>query len=159
MALLVRGDLHVLGATNVHTIKRCNVSTCTMDSRQRRCHLGKFLTHAFFETTDPSVTEEMKTKISDWHLLKPESLRPIRYLARSPAAHRYLPEIWMLASFHAVALQYYHVAQLVFAISSRTPSANFLDYSRNHQAMEQQVRHHLLHVVGIACPNARAQNT
>jgi hypothetical protein len=65
----------------------------------------------------------------------------------------------MLASFHAVALQYYHIAQLVFAISSRTPSANFLDYSRNHQAMEQQVRHHLLHVVGIACSNARAQNT
>lgn len=121
--------------------------------------LAELLTHAFVEPPDPVATEDMKAKISDWHLLKPESLRPIHYLARNPSAGCYLPQIWMLASFQAVALQYYHIAQLVLAISIRTPSANFLEYSRNHQAIQQQVRHHLLHVVGIACSNVRAQNT
>jgi len=41
MAVLARGDLHVLGNTNLHTIKRCNVPRRTMDPGQRRCRLGK----------------------------------------------------------------------------------------------------------------------
>ena len=121
--------------------------------------LAELLSHVFAEEPDSNMTDQLRGRISDWYLMKPVSFQPIRFLARDPSAGRYLPEIWMLASIHAVAIQHYHIAQLVLTVSARTHSSNFVEYLQDHKAVKQQVRHHLLTVVGIASSNPRAQNT
>ena len=121
--------------------------------------LADLLSYAFADGPDDYMTDQMRVKISDWNLMKPVSFRPIRFLSPDSSAGRHLPEIWMLASLHAVAIQYYHIAQLVLTVSARTHSSNFVEYLQDHQSVKRQVRHHLLTVVGIAVSNPRAQNT
>jgi hypothetical protein len=121
--------------------------------------LAELLSHVFSDGPDSAMTDQLRGRISDWYLMKPVSFQPIRFLARDPSAGRHLPDIWMLAAIHAVAIQHYHIAQLVLVVSARTHSSNFVEYLQDHQAVKQQVRHHLLMVVGIATSNPRAQNT
>jgi len=121
--------------------------------------LAQMLVHVFDTTVDTGAVGEMKDRITDWYRSKPHSFEPIYYQRRNLAAGRPLPEIWMLASFHAVAVQYYHIAQLVLTVSVQMSSSRFLEYLHEHRAIEQRVRQHLLHVVGIAASNKHAQNT
>lgn len=118
--------------------------------------LARLLCSVHDTNTDVAAEDHLKDCISDWYHSKPVSFQPIHYLPRSPADGRSLPEIWMLASFHAVGLQYYYIAQLVQLVSARKSS---LKSSQEHQTIERKVHHYLLHVVGIAASTVRAENT
>lgn len=121
--------------------------------------LAELLSVAFLVPTDFAALADLRTRITSWHLSKPYSFNPIYSLPRHPAAGRHLPELWTLAPSHAIGLQYYHIAQLVLSVSTNVPGARPFDHILEHRALEKELRHHLLLVVGIANSNPRAQNT
>ena len=121
--------------------------------------LAELLSHAFADAARRDSLAHVIGRIQEWDMLKPLSFNPIYFLPRHVAAGRHLPEVWMLGAAHAIGLQYYHIAQLVLAVSARVPSSRPFEHIHEHRAVERQVRHHLLRVVGIAKSNAAAQNT
>lgn len=121
--------------------------------------LAKLLSSVYGENANTGTRDSLMDSISDWHSSKPVSFQPLHYLPRDPAESRFLPEIWMLAHFHAVAVQYYHIAQLVQVVTADRSSWKLPNYLREYRSIEQQVRHQLLEVVGIAASTARAENT
>ena len=121
--------------------------------------LAELLSHAFTDAAHRDPLVDVTTRIKDWDMLKPLSFNPMYSLPRHAAAGRHLPEVWMLGAAHAIGLQYYHIAQLVLAVSARVPSSRPFEHIHEHRAVERQVRYHLLYVVGIAKFNESVQNT
>ena len=122
--------------------------------------LAELLSVIFHEQAADSVTlNEIKTRILAWDQTKPFSFNPVHFLPRDTSAGRFLPEIWMLTSVHAVGLQYNHIARLILAVSGQAPSSRPFDHIHRHRTIEKQVRQHLLYIVGIAKSNPKAQNT
>ncbi|KAF2160099.1 hypothetical protein M409DRAFT_70637 [Zasmidium cellare ATCC 36951] len=121
--------------------------------------LAKLLSVAFLENASPTALADISARISKWDLMRPDTYRPLYFVPRDRGSGRHLPEVWMLASSQAIGLQYYHIAQLVLAVSSRLDSTRSFNHIYEHRAVEKRVRHHLLYVVGIARSNERAQNT
>lgn len=121
--------------------------------------LARLLSCVYAELTDNDAEDRLRREISDWYRSKPVSFQPIHYSPLDPANARFLPEIWMLASFHAVGVQYYHIAQLVMVVSACRNSWKADESSGERELLKQQMRHHLLHVVALASSTARAENT
>lgn len=122
--------------------------------------LAKLLSLVFRQpTTDSASLTEIKQGILAWDLTKPRSFNPIHFLPRDPTVERYLPEIWMLASPQAMAVQYNHIARLILAVSTGGSHTRPFDHIYEHRAVEKRVRQHLLYIIGIAKSNKKAQNT
>ena len=120
--------------------------------------LAELLNGIFGETSQRSVIARIEAEILEWERSKPSSFQPILYQPRSAAEGRYFPELWMLASHHAVGLQYYHISQIVLDVSRQRTSTKLYEHMREHRAIERKVRKHLLVVVGLAKSNQKAEN-
>ncbi|KAI5362001.1 hypothetical protein Slin15195_G056500 [Septoria linicola] len=117
--------------------------------------LAKLLSVAFLDISDLPALANIRRHINEWDATKPHTFTPIYLRERHPSRGQFLPEIWMLAPSHAIGLQYYHIAQLVLAVSARVTSARPFDHIHEHRNVERQVRYNLLRVVGIARSNPR----
>jgi hypothetical protein len=91
--------------------------------------------------------------------MKPSTYQPIHYQARSRQESRCFPDVWMLAPYHAVGLQYFHIAQIVLDAVRPLSTANPYDDIPIARNRARQIRHHLYVVFGLAISNEKAKNT
>ncbi|KAL2010291.1 hypothetical protein VTN00DRAFT_6098 [Thermoascus crustaceus] len=103
--------------------------------------------------------QQMNEEVEDWRRKLPSSFQPILFRPPCREQGRGLPEVWMLAPFHAVGIQYYHIAKIVLALYAH--GSLTLGYESLLQARkaEKYVRSHLLIVLGLAASNRTAANT
>jgi hypothetical protein len=122
-------------------------------------HLAFLLDRAFSEARDPSALAKSEAELAQWNEIKPTTYQPIHYQARSRQESRCFPEIWMLAPYHAVGLQYFHIAQIVLNAVRPHDTANPYDNIPSARNRARQIRHHLYMVLGLAISNEKAENT
>ncbi|RTE77836.1 hypothetical protein BHE90_007718 [Fusarium euwallaceae] len=122
--------------------------------------LAKALACAFSSDKPCSVDslEEIRREVDSWFDLKSPAFNPIHEAKRSREEGRLLPEIWVLSPFHAVGLQYYHIAKIILAMSTPIVASSVLEHIRQGKRVEQIVRNHLLQVIALANSHARAEN-
>lgn len=65
----------------------------------------------------------------------------------------------MLAPYHAVGLQYYHIAQMVLNAVKPQEVSNPYDIIFDAKARVKRIRHHLYMIIGLAMSDERAENT
>ncbi|KAM0491409.1 hypothetical protein ACHAP8_010676 [Fusarium lateritium] len=85
--------------------------------------------------------ESIRLEVNGWFDSKPASFNPILEKGRNKDEGRLLPEIWVLSPFHAVGLQYYHIAKIVLAMSSPVATDSVFEQIRESKKVE--VRHRL----------------
>ncbi|KAJ4007409.1 hypothetical protein NW752_007612 [Fusarium irregulare] len=122
--------------------------------------LAKVLSYVF-PTSSSCSTERLdsiRLEVDNWFESKPAAFNPILENARNKEEGRLLPEIWVLSPFHAVGLQYYHIAKIVLAMSTTIVTASVLEHIRQGKRVERTVRNHLLQVIALASSHARAEN-
>jgi hypothetical protein len=122
-------------------------------------NLGFLLDRAFSELRDPSVLATSEAELAQWSETKPSTYQPIYFRARSRREGRCFPEVWMLAPYHAVGLQYFHIAQIVLNAVSPRDVQNPYDSIPDARARARRIRHHLYMVLGLATSNEKAENT
>ncbi|KAM5356684.1 hypothetical protein ACJ41O_003330 [Fusarium nematophilum] len=122
--------------------------------------LAKALGCAFPRTTPCSgeSLDEIRQEVDNWFDSKSPAFNPIFEAKRNKAEGRLLPEIWVLSPFHAVGLQYYHIAKIILAMSTPIVASSVLEHIRQGKRVEQTVRNHLLQVIALASSHARAEN-
>ncbi|KAM0233810.1 hypothetical protein ACHAP5_010288 [Fusarium lateritium] len=112
--------------------------------------------------TDSSCSNEklesIRLEVDSWFGSKPAAFNPILENARNKEEGRLLPEIWVLSPFHAVGLQYYHIAKIVLAMSTPIVTTSVFEHIRQGKKVERTVRNHLLQVIALASSHARAEN-
>ncbi|KKA18280.1 hypothetical protein T310_7771 [Rasamsonia emersonii CBS 393.64] len=115
--------------------------------------------------------QQVDQEVEDWKRKRPSTFEPI--LFKPPCSgteeEQYrggLPEVWMLAPFHAIGLQYYHIAKMVILATSVSPHHLASDMRSGYDCFqhvrrtEKSIREHLLIVLGIAVSNQKtAENT
>ncbi|XHG08615.1 hypothetical protein AWENTII_011709 [Aspergillus wentii] len=124
--------------------------------------LAKVLKCAFSHessTAQRNVLRGIEGEVENWNITKPRTFNPIRFVPRSQERQMRFPSIWMLLSVHVVGLQYYHLAKIVLAFSSRPSSLPAYENFRHSRNIEKTVRNHLLTVLGLAKSNTKAENT
>ncbi|RFU26473.1 hypothetical protein B7463_g9862, partial [Scytalidium lignicola] len=75
---------------------------------------AKVLSLAFAPT--PTLEHDfqlLESEIEVWNRSKPDTFSPISFQEHSFGERKVFPEMWMISSFHAVGVQYYHLANLV----------------------------------------------
>ncbi|KAL1962934.1 hypothetical protein VTN77DRAFT_9030 [Rasamsonia byssochlamydoides] len=123
---------------------------------------------------------DVDQEVEDWKRSRPPTFEPILFKPSSSSSRdedqhrgsRGLPEIWMLAPFHAVGLQYYHIAKIVIlAMSTLQQQQHYYptmssmmrsryDHFQHVRRVEKLIREHLLIVIGLAVSNQKtAPNT
>ncbi|KAL6918694.1 hypothetical protein FSST1_002720 [Fusarium sambucinum] len=102
--------------------------------------------------------ESIRLEVNGWFDSKPASFNPILEKGRNKDEGRLLPEIWVLSPFHAVGLQYYHIAKIVLAMSSPVATDSVFEQIRESKKVERTIRNHLLHIVALAHSHAKAEN-
>lgn len=122
-------------------------------------NLAFLLKRVFQEPRNTSDIAPSEAEIASWHMSRPPSYHPILFRPRSRQEGRSIPEVWMLRPYHAVGLQYYHVAQLVLNAVRREDVIHTCDYLADSRARERQIRYHLYMVLGLAMSNEKAENT
>ncbi|UPL02515.1 hypothetical protein LCI18_013449 [Fusarium solani-melongenae] len=122
--------------------------------------LAKSLACAFSSDKHCSADslEEIRREVDSWLDLKSPAFNPIHEAKRSREEGRLLPEIWVLSPFHAVGLQYYHIAKIILAMSTPIVASSVFEHIRQGKRVEQIVRSHLLQVIALANSHARAEN-
>ncbi|KAH6889652.1 hypothetical protein B0T10DRAFT_528917 [Thelonectria olida] len=123
--------------------------------------LGKALSCAF-SSQEPCSAQNLETtgaEVDSWFESKPAAFNPIHEQQRNRAEGRLIPEIWVLSPFHAVGLQYYHIAKIILAMSAPVVAVSVYDHIRMGKKMEQVVRHHLYQIIALANSNSRGENT
>ncbi|KAJ5172029.1 hypothetical protein N7492_004622 [Penicillium capsulatum] len=118
--------------------------------------LAKTLQGAFSTSAESHLAEY---EVENWYAFKPHTFEPIGTAPQQPLRDQRFPTIWMLLPVHVVGLQYYHIAKIVLALSGRPFSLSPYEALRKSRAIERDIRHHLLQVLGLAQSNARAENT
>lgn len=166
--LCLREDIYI--SLTMQTPIRTNVK-CFLDSASIRrkddqswaslsiVNLALLLTRAFREPKDSSDLSLSEAELADWNLSKPHSYQPIFYQPRSRKQSRFFPDVWMLAPYHAVGLQYYHIAQAVLNAVRPQAVSNPYDSIPNATARAKCIRQHLYMIVGLAISNDKAENT
>lgn len=95
--------------------------------------------------------------------VKTRVVLPYPWYARSRAEGRIFPEIWTLAPHHTIGLQYFHIAQIILMIAKQRQAPSnghrLFDTIAADRKRERQIRHHLLHIIGLAISNPKAENT
>lgn len=122
-------------------------------------NLAVLLKGAFCDPADSSHLALSEAEIADWDRLKPKSYQPIYFRARSRQERRYFPDVWTLLPYHAVGLQYYHIAQIVLIAVRPRGVVHTHEYLAESRKTAQRIRHHLFMVLGIATSNEKAENT
>jgi hypothetical protein len=122
-------------------------------------NLALLLNRAFHEPRSPRDLEKSEAELSEWDMSKPRSYQPIFSQARSRREGRCFPETWTLAPYHAVGLQYFHIAHIVLNAVKPQDVSNPYDSIPDTKARMKRIRHHLYMVVGLAVSNERAENT
>lgn len=122
-------------------------------------NLALLLTRAFREPRDPSDLSVSESELTSWDISKPSSYQPILYQPRSRRQSRFFPDVWMLAPYHAVGLQYFHIAQTVLNAVRPQAVSNPYDSIPDANARAKRIRQHLYMIVGLAMSNERAENT
>ncbi|KAK6065265.1 zn 2cys6 transcription factor [Seiridium cupressi] len=122
-------------------------------------NLAFLLTRAFREPRNPAHIALSEAELADWDKSKPSSYQPVYVQARSRQENRCFPEVWMLLPYHAVGLQYYHIAQIVLSAVGPRNVLHTHEYLAESRATARRIRHHLFIVLGIAISNVRAENT
>ncbi|CAM1501250.1 Fc.00g104120.m01.CDS01 [Cosmosporella sp. VM-42] len=123
--------------------------------------LAKVLSCAFSGCTPcpPEQLEGIRAEVDAWFESKPPSFNPIRDYPRNREEGRLLPEIWVLSAFHAIGIQYYHIAQIILVISTPLSATSVYENIRQGSRVEHVIRSQLLRVMGLASSNGRADNT
>lgn len=122
-------------------------------------NLAFLLNRAFREPKDSADFATSEAELASWQASIPPSYRPIFYQSRSRKESRCFPEVWMLAPYHAVGLQYYHIAQTVLNAVKPQKVSNPYDSIPDARARAKRIRHHLYVIFGLAMSNERAENT
>ncbi|KAK5688073.1 hypothetical protein LTS10_000051 [Elasticomyces elasticus] len=124
-------------------------------------NLAFLLSRAFGDTAEEESLSKSEEEIAIWDRSKPMSYHPIYFKDRSYRHGQYFPEIWTSAPYHAVGLQYYHIARIVLIVVERKRHLKIRPYDllQEIRTQERQIRHHLLVVIGLAVSNPRAENT
>ncbi|OQE75043.1 hypothetical protein PENNAL_c0074G03396 [Penicillium nalgiovense] len=117
--------------------------------------LANVLQGAFTDSTIARDTDQ----IEEWYSTKPHTFDPVRSVPRGPEPDQRLPTIWMLLPVHVIGIQYYHIAKIVLALSESPRASSTYESLRHSRAVEKNIRHHLLMVLGLAQSNAKAENT
>lgn len=120
--------------------------------------LAQLLSVVFDETAAQEQLANLREQIAIWDRDKPSTYQPIRYVPRNAAQGQHFPEMWMLATFYVVGLQYYHIAQMLLAVSGSTDAMRSFGGLQAHRSMERKVRRHLVRVLGLAHSNPKAEN-
>lgn len=111
------------------------------------------LLSAIFSRQDISTIDATGQKIDEWNTTKPLSFYPIRIAAKKP-----FPDIWMLSTPHVIAAQYFHIAQILLAVSGVTVTSDQSDMLRRGRNVERLVQHHLVRILGLCQSNVRSEN-
>lgn len=111
------------------------------------------LLSAIFSRQTVSAIAAVGQKIDEWNSAKPLSFYPIRVASKKP-----FPDIWMLSTPHVIALQYFHIAQILLAVSGVTVTSDQSDMLRRGRTVERLVQHHLVRVLGLSQSNVRSEN-
>ncbi|KAM5381859.1 hypothetical protein ACJZ2D_002849 [Fusarium nematophilum] len=100
--------------------------------------LAKALGCAFPRTTPCSgeSLDEIRQEVDNWFDSKSPAFNPIFEAKRNKAEGRLLPEIWVLSPFHAVGLQYYHIAKIILAMSTPIVASSVLEHIRQGKRVE-----------------------
>lgn len=120
--------------------------------------LAKVLSYAFLldNNTSRTILPQIEHEVEEWNSCKPASFDPIRFVPRTRQANQAFPEIWLLSPFHGesilltftlppknlsnaqevVALQYYHIAKLVLAVTTRQPQVSGYENLRQGRKIE-----------------------
>jgi hypothetical protein len=122
-------------------------------------NLAFLLDKAFREPRNPADLASSEAKIVNWEVSRPNSYQPILYRPRSRKESRLFPEVWMLAPYHAVGLQYYHIAQVVLNAVKPQHVGDPYDSIPEARARAKRIRHHLYMILGLAMSNEKAENT
>ncbi|RFU30443.1 hypothetical protein B7463_g5911, partial [Scytalidium lignicola] len=123
--------------------------------------LAKILSYAFSIDQEYNTTHlhEVSYEVDEWSRLKPPTFNPIRFLPQNKQDKRAFPEIWLLSPFHVIALQYYHIAKVVLAVSVQQPKVSGYENLRHGRRIEKIVHDNLLIILGLALSNSAAENT
>jgi len=120
--------------------------------------LAQLLSTVFGTASSSDDVANVSAAITEWDRTKPTSFYPVRSVPRDITPGRYFPELWMLATFHVVGLQYYHIAQIVLAVAESKEPRRKYESLQQHRMIERNVRHHLFRVLGLAKSNPKAEN-
>ncbi|KAI5468136.1 hypothetical protein BGZ63DRAFT_460005 [Mariannaea sp. PMI_226] len=115
-----------------------------------------------FPPAQPGVAHDLEmldSEINFWFESKPAAFTPIYEEPRNRGEGKLLPDIWVLSAFHAIGLQYYHIAKIILAMSTPIVAASVYDNIRMGKRVENIVRHHLYQVIALAASNTRGENT
>jgi hypothetical protein len=166
--LCLREDIYVSLTTQtpIKTVLACfpqSASILRNDdyswASQSILNLALLLKSAFCKPRNTSDMAHAEAQISEWNVSKPTSYKPIYYKARSREVDSCFPEVWMLLPYHAVGLQYYHIAQIVLNAIGPREVLHTHKYLADSRATARKIRHHLFMVLGLATSNERAENT
>jgi hypothetical protein len=122
-------------------------------------NLAFLLNRAFREPRNPADLAVSEAELASWDASKPPSYRPILYQPRSRRENRLFPQVWMLAPYHAVGLQYYHIARTVLNAIKPQAVSNPYDSIPDARARAKRIRQHLYMILGLAMSNEKAENT
>lgn len=123
--------------------------------------LANVLSTAFLESSSENdmTLKLLGDRVDVWMRDKPPTFEPIKQIPRdSKSEDRRFPTIWMLNPFHAMGIQYYHIAKIVLAISACQSDTSKRYFFRWGKDVERRVRAHLLMIIGLAQSNPRAEN-
>ncbi|KAM0547304.1 hypothetical protein ACHAPJ_010439 [Fusarium lateritium] len=85
--------------------------------------------------------EDIRLEVDTWFDSKPAAFNPILENSRNKDEGRLLPEIWVLSPFHAVGLQYYHIAKIVLAMSTPIVTSSVFEHIREGKKVERAIRY------------------
>lgn len=122
-------------------------------------NLALLLKRAFCEPRALADLAASEAELASWEASKPLSYEPIFYRPRSRRQNHLFPEVWMLAPYHAVGLQYYHIAQTVLHAVKPQEVNKPYDTIPDARARAKRIRHHLYMILGLAMSNEKAENT
>ncbi|KAM0815049.1 putative Zn(2)-C6 fungal-type domain-containing protein [Seiridium cardinale] len=115
--------------------------------------------HSEDSSSKPERLDAVSKEIEEWYADRPLTFVPIRQTPSDASSGRTFPDIWMSLPCQVVALQYYHIAKIVLLLSEQKAQKPGMAGLREGRKVENTIRGHLRHVVGLAISNPRAQNT
>ncbi|KAF4985539.1 hypothetical protein FGRMN_11168 [Fusarium graminum] len=127
--------------SHLETYKQSDVFRCVDDAAyaNRMVFLLAKALSCIFSTDSSYLSDELesiKYEIDNWFDSKPAAFNPILEKGRNKDEGRLLPEIWVLSPFHAVGLQYYHIAKVVLEMSTSIVTASVFEQIRQCKKVE-----------------------
>ncbi|KAJ6037026.1 hypothetical protein N7540_001305 [Penicillium herquei] len=92
----------------------------------------------------------------DWHRCKPPSFSPIYHQAPDYSKKEVFPQIWFMGDCHVIAIQHWHLAQILLAaFDPRVPRMG-LNQKKAAAKIEAEIKQHVFNLCGIGFSNKTA---